>query len=65
MLLYQDIIREALAAGFDLCGVTSCRQLADNERFFRRWLSEGRHAALGYLERGGWSPAHGVSSSAP
>lgn len=51
MLLYQDIIREALAAGFDLCGVTSCRQLADNERFFRRWLSEGRHAALGYLER--------------
>ena len=51
MLLYQDIIREALAVGFDLCGVTSCRQLADNERFFRRWLSEGRHAALGYLER--------------
>lgn len=51
MLSRQDIVREALEVGFDLCGVTTCRHLADNEHVFRRWLAEGHHAGLGYLER--------------
>ena len=51
MLDHRFIRQSAAAAGFDLCGVTPCRHLVDNERFFRRWLVEGRHASLGYLER--------------
>ena len=51
MLDRSFILRSAADAGFDLCGVTPCRHLARNESFFRRWLAEGRHASLGYLER--------------
>ncbi len=51
MLDHRLIRQSALAAGFDLCGIAPCRHLVENERFFRRWLAEGRHASLGYLER--------------
>lgn len=51
MLDYRFIRQCAAAAGFDLCGVAPCRHLERNELFFRRWLGEGRHASLGYLER--------------
>lgn len=51
MLDRRFIRQSAAAAGFDLCGVAPCRHLERNELFFRRWLDEGRHASLGYLER--------------
>jgi epoxyqueuosine reductase len=41
----------AFSAGFDLCGITSCRHFAENEHYFREWLSAGYGADLGYLER--------------
>jgi len=51
-MLDRSFIRQsAAAAGFDLCGVAPCRHLVRNEQFFRRWLGDGRHASLGYLER--------------
>lgn len=51
MLHASDIKKLAADAGFDLCGLTPCRPLAQNEAWFRAWLAEGRHASLGYLER--------------
>lgn len=51
MLDRRFIRQSAAAAGFDLCGVAPCRHLVRNELFFRRWLGDGRHASLGYLER--------------
>lgn len=51
-MLTSRIIKACAAeVGFDLCGVTCCRHLADNEHRFRTWLAEGYHSSLGYLER--------------
>ena len=41
----------AYRTGFDLCGITSCHHLAENEHRFREWLASGYHADLNYLER--------------
>lgn len=51
MLPSEYIKQTAFRAGFDLCGIARCRHLADNERHFRQWLSEGRSGGLAYLER--------------
>jgi len=51
MLVAARIKRLAAEAGFDLCGVTSCRRFAESEARFRAWLDRGCHASLGYLER--------------
>ncbi|MFR9642056.1 MAG: tRNA epoxyqueuosine(34) reductase QueG [Rikenellaceae bacterium] len=37
--------------GFDLCGVTSARYLADGDEALRRWLSDGYGEPLGYMQR--------------
>ncbi|MDE7005690.1 MAG: tRNA epoxyqueuosine(34) reductase QueG [Alistipes sp.] len=51
-MLDSRIIKKLAAdAGFDLCGVTPCRHLAQNEEWFRSWLAQGRQASLEYLER--------------
>ena len=44
------IKRIAAEVGFDICGVTRSRHLAENEAFFRRWLDEGHSAGLDYLQ---------------
>ncbi len=51
MIHSQFIKDSAHRAGFDLCGVTSCRHFAENEHHFREWLSAGYGADLHYLER--------------
>lgn len=51
MLDLSDIKTKAAEAGFDLCGVTPCRPLAEGERRFRSWLAGECNASLGYLER--------------
>ncbi len=38
-------------AGFDLCGIVSCRHFAEDEQRFREWLAAGYGADLHYLER--------------
>lgn len=51
MLHAQDIKKLAADAGFDLCGLTPCRELTRNGAWFRAWLDAGRHASLDYLKR--------------
>ena len=51
MLDYRIIKQCASEIGFDLCGITRCRHLADNERRFREWLGQGYQSSLAYLER--------------
>lgn len=51
MLSLENIKKLADDVGFDLCGVTSCRHLAENEALFRSWIERGYQSSLGYLER--------------
>ncbi|MBO5812918.1 MAG: tRNA epoxyqueuosine(34) reductase QueG [Alistipes sp.] len=51
MLKSSTIKDLAHRAGFDLCGITSCRHFAENEHHFREWLAAGYGADLLYLER--------------
>jgi epoxyqueuosine reductase len=51
MLSAEHIKAAAAEAGFDLCGITRARHLDERERTFRRWLGEGRHSTLSYMER--------------
>ena len=51
MLSSEWIREEALGLGFSACGVIRCRPLAKHRGFFTRWLDEGLHDGLAYLER--------------
>ncbi|MEG1406002.1 MAG: DUF1730 domain-containing protein, partial [Alistipes sp.] len=51
MFQIESIKKLAIDAGFDLCGVTSCGHLVENEVWFRAWLARGMHSSLAYLER--------------
>lgn len=51
MLESAYIKKEAAAAGFDICGITRCRKLAEDETRFRNWLEAGYAAELEYLSR--------------
>lgn len=51
MLDFLHIKKLADDAGFDLCGVTRCRHLAENEIRFRDWIARGWQSSLGYMER--------------
>lgn len=51
MLDPKKIKKLAADAGFDLCGVAPCRPLAQNEAWFRSWLSAGYQSSLEYMER--------------
>lgn len=45
-------IREAAArAGFSLCGIAPSRNLSEQTSRLERWLADGRHGNLGYMER--------------
>ncbi|HDR90057.1 MAG TPA: tRNA epoxyqueuosine(34) reductase QueG [Bacteroidetes bacterium] len=45
------IREEALRLGFDDCGISAAGKLDREETFLNRWLEEGRHACMGYMER--------------
>ena len=45
-----EIISKARALGFDDCRITSAAP-PDHAAQFQKWLAEGRHGAMGYLER--------------
>lgn len=51
MLDHLHIKALAAEAGFDLCGITRCRHLAEEEDHLREWLAKGYHATLGYMAR--------------
>lgn len=51
MISSQTIKNIATEIGFDLCGITQCRHLAQNEVLFRDWLAHGYQSSLDYMER--------------
>ncbi len=51
MLIHSEIKKLAYAAGFDLCGVTSCGHMAEEAERFDGWIAGGNHSTLSYLER--------------
>ena len=51
MLSSALIKNTARAIGFDLCGIAHCQSFTSERDFLERWISEGKVANLGYLER--------------
>ncbi|HXN86498.1 MAG TPA: tRNA epoxyqueuosine(34) reductase QueG [Candidatus Binataceae bacterium] len=49
--LNNTIIDAAGAQGFAMVGFAAIRRLAQREDFYRQWLDDGRHGAMGYLAR--------------
>ena len=49
MISGQYIKKLAENAGFDLCGITPCKHLAENESYFREWLAKGYGSSLEYV----------------
>lgn len=50
MIAREEVKKAAERVGFDLCGVVRARPLAEDAARFRRWLAEGHHSSLAYLE---------------
>lgn len=51
MLDHLYIKKLAADAGFDLCGLTPCDHMAQNEAWLRAWLGKGYQSSLAYMER--------------
>lgn len=51
MLDHLYIKKLAADAGFDLCGLTPCGHMAQNEAWLRAWLGRGYQSSLSYMER--------------
>lgn len=51
MLSSEHIKQAAAEAGFDLCGITPVKPFRRNEEAFVKWLENGYHSSLSYLER--------------
>ncbi|MCD7970483.1 MAG: tRNA epoxyqueuosine(34) reductase QueG, partial [Alistipes sp.] len=51
MLELDDIRQAAHRAGFSLCGVAPYRRMPEHLERLERWLGDGRHTGLGYMER--------------
>ena len=61
--IHIDILRESMpnhnqivtaaahAQGFAMVGFAALRPLDERREFYRRWLDDGRHGAMGYLAR--------------
>jgi len=41
---------EARRLGFDACGIAEAKRLDDDARRLEQWLTEGRHATMGWME---------------
>ena len=51
MLSVQWIRQQALAVGFDDCGVAHAERLDDDAAFMEQWVAQGLHGNMSYLER--------------
>jgi epoxyqueuosine reductase len=49
--MHQFIKQAALESGFDACGIARARALEEDAAFLKRWLAEGKHGSMHYLER--------------
>ena len=49
---HTDFIkRKALELGFSSCGISKARFLSEEEEKFEKWLSNGYHGTMSYLEK--------------
>src|SRR5690606_5137631 len=48
--LAREVKAEAARLGFDACGISKAERLDDEARRLERWLREGRHATMGWME---------------
>ena len=51
MFSVQWIRQQALAVGFDDCGVAHAERLDDDAAFMEQWVARGLHGNMSYLER--------------
>ncbi len=51
MISAQWIRQQALAVGFDDCGVAFAERLDDDAAFMEQWVAQGLHGNMSYLER--------------
>lgn len=51
MISVQWIRQQALAVGFDDCGVAHAERLDDDAAFMEQWVAQGLHGNMSYLER--------------
>lgn len=51
MFSTQWIRQQALAVGFDDCGVALAERLEDDAAFMEQWVAQGLHGNMSYLER--------------
>lgn len=51
MFSFQWIRQQALAVGFDDCGVAIAERLDDDAAFMEQWVAQGLHGNMAYLER--------------
>lgn len=51
MFSTQWIRQQALAVGFDDCGVALAERLNDDAAFMEQWVAQGLHGNMSYLER--------------
>lgn len=51
MFSVQWIRQQALAVGFDDCGVAVAERLDDDAAFMEQWVAQGLHGNMSYLER--------------
>jgi epoxyqueuosine reductase len=49
--LPEQIRQQAIALGFDVCGIAKPRHLPEQELHFRKWLENGMNGRMSYLER--------------
>jgi epoxyqueuosine reductase len=49
--LNKSVIEAAHAQGFAMVGFAKLRALDERREFYRDWLADGRHGAMGYLAR--------------
>ena len=50
-LTLENICKIALEVGFDACGVAPVHRLEDDAQFMDKWLAQGLHGEMDYLER--------------
>ena len=51
MFSVQWIRQQALAVGFDDCGVAHAERLDDDAAYMEQWVAQGLHGNMSYLER--------------
>jgi epoxyqueuosine reductase len=49
--MHNFIKQSAALTGFDACGIAAAKRLDDDAGYLEKWLSEGKHGEMAYLEK--------------